>query len=170
MLGGHTRVEDPHLNFRDAFSGTATTGYGLANALYKITFSYAGYANAFNVVAEVKDPIRTIRRSAPASLLLVTILYVLCNVAYFAAGEYILPLAWNDANHLFIFPVPATALRASSQTAATLFFTSVFGAHAAKGLNFLVVISAFGNLVGVLIGQSRVLREIGRLVLSPRSR
>lgn len=91
VLGGHTKVEDPHLNFRHAFSGTPTTGYGLANALYKITFSYAGYANAFNVVAEVKNPIRTIRRSAPASLLLVTVLYVLCNVAYFSAGEYGLP-------------------------------------------------------------------------------
>lgn len=45
-----------------------------------------------------------------------------------------------------------------------MFFTAVFGTQAAKGLNFLVVISAFGNLVGVLIGQSRVLREIGRFV------
>ena len=34
-----------------------------------------------------QDPIKTIRRSAPLSLLLVAILYMLCNVAYFAAGK-----------------------------------------------------------------------------------
>jgi amino acid transporter len=39
------------------------------------------------VVAEVKDPIKTIKKSAPASLLIVAVLYTLCNVAYFAAGE-----------------------------------------------------------------------------------
>ena len=53
VLGGHTSVEEPTLNFHDAFEGKATA-YGLTNALYKIIFSYAGYENAFNVVNEVK--------------------------------------------------------------------------------------------------------------------
>lgn len=89
VLGGHViSVPDPGLNFRDAFNGLPTTGYGLSNALYSITFSYTGYANAFNVMAEVKDPIKTIRRSAPVSLLIVAILYMLANVAYFAAGKW----------------------------------------------------------------------------------
>jgi amino acid transporter len=61
-------------------------------------------------------------------------------------------------NHI----VPKASLKASSQTAASLFFTAIFGEKAAQGLNFLVVISAFGNLVAVLIGQSRLLREVGR--------
>jgi hypothetical protein len=54
VLGGHTRVKDPHANFRDAFAGTSNQAYGLTNALVKIIFSYAGYENAFNVVNEVK--------------------------------------------------------------------------------------------------------------------
>lgn len=54
VLGGHTRVHDPHANFRDSFSGTTGNGYGLSNALVKINFAYAGYNNAFNVVNEVK--------------------------------------------------------------------------------------------------------------------
>jgi amino acid transporter len=160
VLGGHTSIADPTINFHDAFSGTTPTGYGVANALYKITFAYAGYANAFNVVAEVKDPIKTIKKSAPASLLIVAVLYTLCNVAYFAAGE-------SNPHHGRCGPgltplVPKAQLAASSQTAASLFFSAVFGPKAAQGLNFLVVISAFGNLVGVLIGQSRLLREVGR--------
>lgn len=55
----------------------------------------------------------------------------------------------------------------SKQVAASLFFTAIFGARAAKGLNILVVLSAFGNLVSVLIGQSRVIREIGRQGVLP---
>lgn len=55
ILGGHTRVADPKANFRDAFAGTGSAGaYGLTNALYRITFSYGGYNNAFNVANEVK--------------------------------------------------------------------------------------------------------------------
>lgn len=54
MLGGHTEVADPTANFKNAFSGTTSNGYGLANALVKINFAYTGYTNAFNVVAEVK--------------------------------------------------------------------------------------------------------------------
>lgn len=53
VLGGHTRVEDPKANFRNAFEGEASP-YGVTNALYKIIFAYAGYENAFNVVNEVK--------------------------------------------------------------------------------------------------------------------
>lgn len=40
VLGGHTRVKDPHANFRDPFEGTfAKGGYGVTNALVKIIFS-----------------------------------------------------------------------------------------------------------------------------------
>ena len=54
VLGGHTRVVDPQANFRDSFAGTTTNGNGIANALVKINFAYAGYSNAFNVVNETK--------------------------------------------------------------------------------------------------------------------
>jgi len=53
VLGGHTSVANPTINFQDSFNGAATP-YGLNNALYKIIFSYSGFENAFNVVNEVK--------------------------------------------------------------------------------------------------------------------
>jgi hypothetical protein len=47
-------VANPKANFKNAFSGTTSNGYGLANALVKINFAYTGYANVFKVVNEVK--------------------------------------------------------------------------------------------------------------------
>jgi len=43
VLGGHTRVKDPHSNFRNAFEGTTSNGNGLATALVKVNFAYTGY-------------------------------------------------------------------------------------------------------------------------------
>lgn len=43
VLGGHTRVEDPHANFRNAFDGTSHNGNGLATALIRVNFAYGGY-------------------------------------------------------------------------------------------------------------------------------
>lgn len=49
----------PKANFHDSFEGTTGNGYGLANAIVKVNFAYAGYTNAFNVVNEVKVCHRT---------------------------------------------------------------------------------------------------------------
>ena len=145
VLGGHTRVKDPRANFRDAFAGSGSGGgYGATTALYDIIFSYTGYTNAFNVVNEVKKPVQTLKKSATLALLLVTVLYILANIAYFAA-------------------IPKATLAAGKQTVASLFFEAVFGSNV-KGLNVLIALSAFGNIIAVLIGQSRVIRECGRYV------
>ncbi|KAM0717828.1 hypothetical protein Q7P37_006160 [Cladosporium fusiforme] len=148
VLGGHTSVADPGLNFRDAFYGTRTDANGLVNALVRITFSYQGFQNCFNMMNEIKDPVQTVKKAAPAALTLTAVLYMLCNIAYFAA-------------------VPREDILTADTTTASLFFGAVFGTQAAKGLNMLVILSAFGNLVTVLIGQSRVIREIGRQGVLP---
>lgn len=54
VLGGGTRVKDPQANFRNSFDGVTKNGNGVVNALVNINFAYLGYANAFNVVAEIK--------------------------------------------------------------------------------------------------------------------
>ncbi|KAJ5014361.1 High-affinity methionine permease [Colletotrichum sp. SAR 10_99] len=151
VLGGHTKVPEPHANFENSFDGQATA-YGLTNALYRIIFSYAGFENAFNVVNEVKNPVKQIRKYGWISLGIVTILYILANIAYFAA-------------------VPKADLAAAEQIAASLFFTNVFGSSGAvRGLNFLIALSSFGNLLTVLIGSSRMLRECGRQGVLPYPR
>lgn len=47
-------MPDPKANFRNSFEGTTNSAYGITNALVKVMFAYQGYANAFNVVNEVK--------------------------------------------------------------------------------------------------------------------
>ncbi|KAF7189196.1 High-affinity methionine permease [Pseudocercospora fuligena] len=148
VLGGHTSIENPKLNFQNAFDGEASP-YGVTNAMYKIIFAYAGYENAFNVVNEVKNPVKSIRNNGFAAVTLVAILYILANIAFFAA-------------------IPKDEIIAGKEIAAGLLFTNVFGNHGAvRGLNFLIALSSFGNLIAVLLGQSRVIRECGRQGVLP---
>lgn len=59
--------------------------------------------------------------------------------------------------------VPKQDMADASQIAASLFFENVFGSgNAVKGLNFLIALSAFGNLITVMLGVSRLIRECGR--------
>lgn len=93
---------------------------------------------------EHQNPIKTLRWSAPLSLAVTAVLYILANIAYFSVAT-------------------KEEIIASDQVVASIFFEKVFGTGgAASALNFLICLSAFGNLISVLIGQSRVLRECGR--------
>ncbi|KAI1368613.1 high-affinity methionine permease [Xylaria arbuscula] len=150
VLGGHvSRVSDPGLNFRNSFEGTTNNGNDLSVALVNVLFAYNGYSNAFNLANEIKNPIPTLRRNGAISIAIVALLYIFCNIAYFAA-------------------VPKETFAKSKAIAASVFFGAVFGeGRAQDALNALVLISAFGNLLVVLIGQSRLIREIGRQGVLP---
>jgi amino acid transporter len=94
-----------------------------------------------------QNPTKTLKWSAPLSLGVTATLYVLANIAYFSAAT-------------------KEEIIQSKVVAAGVFFEKVFGSgSASSALNFLICLSAFGNLLAVLIGQSRMLRECGRLVI-----
>ncbi|KAG9185625.1 hypothetical protein G6011_06956 [Alternaria panax] len=146
--GGVSGVADPGINFRDGMSGTTSSGYNLSQAMVNISFAFAGWQNAFNMANEIKNPMPTLKKHATSSLLIVFILYFLCNIAYFAA-------------------IPKETFIDSSELAAAVFFRTVFGSAAESALNFCVLLSSFGNLLAVLIGQSRQIREIARQGVLP---
>ncbi|CRG91901.1 High-affinity methionine permease [Talaromyces islandicus] len=151
VLGGHTKIQDPYINWRNAWEGSSqASAYGATNAMVKIIFSYSGYVNAFGLVNEIQNPIKTLRWSAPFSLILVTVLYILVNVAYFSAAS-------------------REEILNSKQIAAGIFFQKLFGSEngASRALNVLICISAFGNLIAVMINTSRLLRETGRQGVLP---
>ncbi|EPQ55675.1 amino acid transporter [Gloeophyllum trabeum ATCC 11539] len=149
VLGGHTKVEEPRANFHNIWQGTSSNGYNLANALVKINFSFFGSTNAFNVMAEIKKPIKTIKVAAPVSLAIVAVLYNLANVAYLAA-------------------IPKAQMASSAELTAALFFKKVFGFSAgARALPALIAVSAFGHLLADMIGGSRVIRECARQGILP---
>ncbi|KAI0064764.1 amino acid transporter [Artomyces pyxidatus] len=148
VLTGLTRIVDPFANFADPWHGSSGNPNALATALVKTNFAFVGWANAFNVLGEVrgKSPVRTVRNAGAISLVLVTLLFFLVNVAYVAA-------------------VPADEIKRSGQLVAALFFDKVFGAHwASKILPILVALSCVGNIT---VGQARVIREVARQGLLP---
>jgi hypothetical protein len=87
-------------------------------------------------------------------------------VAYFSAGRLDILSRVTIITTLTICPcliVPKEDIAKANQVAASLFFQAVFGSsNAVKGLNFLIALSAFGNLIAVLLGSSRLIRECGR--------
>tara|TARA_R110002033_G_scaffold164145_1_gene201397 strand:+ start:102 stop:527 length:426 start_codon:yes stop_codon:yes gene_type:complete len=55
VLGGGVKsIPDPGVNFRNAFEGTTGDASGIVRALVRVNYAYEGYANAFNVVNEIK--------------------------------------------------------------------------------------------------------------------
>lgn len=85
----------------------------------------------YQVLSEVKNPQRTLRIALPTAMGLITVLYVLANVAYFAG-------------------VSREEFESSNLTIAASLFNNVFGESAAvKVLPALVATSAIGHLLGI---------------------
>ncbi|KAI0694579.1 amino acid permease-domain-containing protein [Cerioporus squamosus] len=131
-LGGHLKVEKPH-NFTNAFEGPPA----------RPTVSYIGYSNANYAMSEMKNPVRTLKYAAPLGILGVGILYMLVNIAYFAA-------------------VSREEIASSGRILAASFFRNVFGPQAERALSVFVALSAFGNVLSVIFSQGRIVQELGR--------
>ncbi|OAA56720.1 high affinity methionine permease [Niveomyces insectorum RCEF 264] len=152
-LAGRVKLPEdqkPH-NFRHAFEGTTGSAYGVVMALYNVIWSYIGYSNANYALSETKNPVRTLRVAAPLAIGVIGVLYMLVNVAYFAA-------------------VPKEDMVASGQLVAALFFRNVFGGTAERALSVFVALSALGNVMSVIFSQGRLVQELGREGILPFSR
>ncbi|KAJ5202003.1 uncharacterized protein N7498_006666 [Penicillium cinerascens] len=149
-LAGHTKIETPH-NFTNAFEGTKGSGYNIVMALYNVIWSFIGYSNANYVLSETKNPVRTLKIAAPVAIGSVGILYMLVNIAYFAA-------------------VPKAQMLESGTVVAANFFGNMFGKEAERVMSVFVALSAFGNVLSVLFSQGRIVQELGREGVLPFSR
>lgn len=156
-LAGQGRKKNPR-NFENAFAIEHGDGYGgggayaYANALLNVVYSYKGWENANYVVGELKRPRKTLAVAAPLAVGVVTILYMLANVAYFAV-------------------IPKATLAKSDVLVAGLFFRKMFGDSAAANvLPIFVALSNLGNVLAVSFAHSRVIQELGKEGLLPWSR
>ncbi|KAI6782611.1 High-affinity methionine permease-like protein [Emericellopsis cladophorae] len=156
-LAGHRRVPNPH-NFDNAFRIENGDGYGggsastYSNAILNVVYSYKGWENANYVVSELKNPRKTLAIAAPLAVGGVTILYVLANVAYFAA-------------------IPKTQLAKSDLLVAGVFFQNMFGDVAGRrALPVLVCLSNLGNVLAVSFAHSRLNQELAKEGMLPFSR
>ncbi|XP_042222243.1 Y+L amino acid transporter 2-like [Homarus americanus] len=71
-------------HFRNPMEGTIWDVYSIATAFYYTLFTYGGWHTLNSVTEELKEPNKNLPRAIAISLTLVTLIYVLTNVAYFA--------------------------------------------------------------------------------------
>ncbi|EIW82051.1 amino acid transporter [Coniophora puteana RWD-64-598 SS2] len=143
VLGGHTRIADPHANFRNAFAGSSNSSNDYATAMFKVLNAYSGWSNVNYVLNNVRNPVRTLKIAGPLGLGICAILYLLANIAYFSAAT-------------------KEQIDASGVTVAALFFGQVFGSTAERALSVFVALSALGNVVTITFAQSRVNQELAK--------
>lgn len=137
--------------FSNAFDGKKPSGYGVVTALYNIIWSFIGYSNVNYSLGEVKNPVKTLRYSAPLALIFLSIIYIFVNISYFAV-------------------VPKETIATSGQILLANFFKIAFGPGKLEKLcSVFVALSALGNVLSVIFSQGRVVQQLGREGILPFS-
>ncbi|XP_033102959.1 Y+L amino acid transporter 2-like [Anneissia japonica] len=120
-------------SFKEPFAKTTWNQIGVA--FYAGLFSYTGWYSLNVVVEEIKDPYRNLPRAIIISITTVTCIYVLTNMAYFAAMS------------------PAELL--ASDAVAVTFGRKLMGDFAWI-MPLAVALSTFGSVNGMLLSDSRI--------------
>lgn len=117
-------------------------GAGLGSAMVFVLFTYGGWNDAAYISAEVRDRSRNMARALLVSIAIVTLLYVLVNLAYLKGLGYH-AMARSDA-------VAADLLKAS------------WGATGEKLISVMVAIAALTSVNGSMIVGARSNYALGR--------
>ncbi|XP_022919716.2 Y+L amino acid transporter 2 [Onthophagus taurus] len=123
-------------NFENAFEGTTTNPGKIATAFYSGIFSYSGWNYLNFMTEELKNPFVNLPRAIYISIPLVTLIYVLANMAYLSV----------------LTPIQMM----SSDAIAVTFGDKIMG-NFAWIIPVLVAISAFGGLSVHVMASSRML-------------
>ncbi|KIM37286.1 hypothetical protein M413DRAFT_77300 [Hebeloma cylindrosporum] len=132
------------------WAGSTTGGSALCTCLYNIIYCFIGFSNVNYALSEVHNPARTLRIAGPLSIIVVTIFYLLCNVAYYAAAS-------------------KEEITSSGRLVAALLFKNVWGPRAERVLNAFIALSALGNVLSVSFSQGRVNQALGKEGVLPFS-
>ncbi|AGO10451.1 AaceriABL003Cp [[Ashbya] aceris (nom. inval.)] len=142
-LGGHINGAPGPENFRHSPSDLSPSAYTIVNALYQVIWSFVGYSNVNYALGEVKNPVRTLKIAGPTSLAVLSILYLLVNVAFFAV-------------------VPMETLKEAGMNLTPTFFSIAFGDKARRASAVFIGLSALGNVCSVIFSQGRIVQQLGR--------
>ncbi|KAK0621216.1 amino acid permease-domain-containing protein [Bombardia bombarda] len=140
-------------NANDGTETSAGTTAGYALALSQVLYSFSGWENANYVLTEVRDAPRTLRKAAPIAIAAVTVLYVLANIAYFAA-------------------MSKSEIANSKVVVAADFFQNVWGnsVFVRRVLPLFIALSALGNVFAQSFAMPRVKQELAKEGILPFSR
>lgn len=159
VLSGKSATKSPH-NFSNFHGPGEVKSHnemeiagGYALALLQVLYSYSGWENANYVLTEVRDAPKTLKIAAPLAVSIVTVFYVLANIAFFAA-------------------MSKQQIADARVTVAASFFEAAWGdgVFVKRVVPFFIALSALGNIFAQSFAMPRVKQELAKEGILPFSR